>query len=185
MKKKGPEFENNLKVALRKDSIYLVPVPWKGVPEDQNWKMDFSQMESKLISGGNAGSIKKAIRCLKFFRNSNQEMEKVKSYFLKCVVMNMVKNDPTNKWQMKDLAANFLQALIDLQEALEKRFLPSFFIPEQNVFENVKPGRFAPIARWIDNAIGDLQDALELDELDCEEEWKSYFGKYIICRYKS
>ena len=92
--------------------------------------------------------------------------------------MNMVKNDPTNKWQMKDLAANFLQALIDLQEALEKRFLPSFFIPEQNVFENVKPGRFAPIARWIDNAIGDLQDALELDELDCEEEWKSYFETF-------
>ena len=53
---------------------------------------------------------------------------------MKCIVMHMIRDDPTNDWSKNDLAKNFIEALKQLQDALEKKILPSFFIQEKKCF---------------------------------------------------
>ena len=48
--------------------------------------------------------------------------------------MHMIRDDPTNDWSKNDLAKNFIEALKQLQDALEKKILPSFFIQEKKCF---------------------------------------------------
>ena len=140
LKAKDQVYQNALKESLKED-IHLVPVPLKIDPKNPGWRLDFKAAELQLITG--QGSIKKVLRLLKYFRNVNGEIFNVKSYFFKTIIMHMIRDDPFIDWSEGNLAKNFLEVLRRLQKAYKQKTLSSFFIPEKNIFENVKHGTFS------------------------------------------
>ena len=56
-----------------------------------------------------------------------------------------------------------------------RRFCPVFLFRKKNVLENVKPGRFLPMSGWLKNTINELENALNLNDDECEIIWRNYF----------
>ena len=171
LEEKNIDYQKSLKESLKKD-IHLVPVPLKKNPNGPGWRLEFKEAEFQLINGH--GSLKKVLKILKYFRKIHiTKMTKVKTYFLKTIIMHMVRDCPNKNWSEQNIAKDFIEALKHLQNAYEKKRLSSFFIEQKNIFENVKPSSFPVISDWLKETIENLESA---PDHKCEIIWRKYFS---------
>ena len=174
LEEKKIDYQKSLKESLNKD-IHLVPVPLKKKPCGFGWRLEFKEAEFQLINGH--GSLKKVLKILKYFRKIHiYKMTKVKTYFLKTIIMHMVRDYPNKNWSEQNIARDFIEALKHLQSAYEKKVLSSFFIEQKNIFENVKPSSFPIISDWLKETIENMESALHLEYHKCEMIWRKYFS---------
>ena len=171
-------FQRELKKVITKGDAYFVSVPLKnnrGIPSTWNWKVEFLKAESQILAMKEP--LKKMVRFLKYFRNKNSvNLGRLKSYQLKCVVLNMFKNNPEIRlWGDENLAENFVACLEFLQKSLDQGKLSNFFFLERNVLGN-RPRKFDLEARYLEKVIKELDESFNMEKEKCQKIWQKHFG---------
>lgn len=124
-----------------------VPKAPKKYPDYVGWFRSFSLDEKKKLDGIDRHNEcrKMVLRCLKVFVKSRTELACLTSQHLKRALFLAsdgldANGQPSNlirSWKLEDLGQRFMDVLKILEDALEKRFLPHFILPEVNLFENL------------------------------------------------
>ena len=124
-----------------------VPKAPKKYPNYVGWFRSFSLDEKKKLDGIDRHNEcrKMVLRCLKVFVKSRTELACLTSQHLKRALFLAsdgldANGQPSNlirSWKLEDLGQRFMDVLKILEDALEKRFLPHFILPEVNLFENL------------------------------------------------
>ena len=112
LKYHSDEFRNEVIPALEK-IFFAIPKPYQHL--ELSWHLDFREAETQIIK--NKKCATNVIKLLKYFRNCNPPLHAyLKSYFLKTMVMLMIKEGGPScrSWLDYDLCDNFLEALMRL-----------------------------------------------------------------------
>ena len=96
--------------------------------------IDFHDVEKEILK--EKGCAKLVLKLLKYFRDRNQPINKIFSYALKTIVMEMIRNNPNDEWNDKQLDHHFLKTLKILHRKLENGKIEYFFEPNSNLLEN-------------------------------------------------
>ena len=121
------------------------------------------------------GCAKLVLKLLKYFRDCNQPINKIFSYALKTIVMEMIRNNPYDEWNDKHLAHHFLKTLKILNRKLEDGKIEYFFEPNSNLLENKSMNleSIKSMALWLKNVIQKLENSM--GEPYCRKVWMEYF----------
>ena len=132
-------------------------------------------MEKEILK--EKGCAKLVLKLLKYFRDCNQPINKIFSYALKTIVMEMIRNNPYDEWNDKQLAHHFLKTLKILNRKLEDGKIEYFFEPNSNLLENKSMNleSIKSMALWHKNVIQKLENSM--GEPYCRKVWMEYFQK--------
>ena len=156
-----------------KSKFFLVPKP---SCLDSQWRLDFHDTEIEIIK--DMGCAKPVIKSLKLFRDSNPQLEKLASYCLKTIVMNMIRSNPDDDWKQGTEAEHFLKALNNLLTALERRKISYFFNENSNLLSKLKPSTLTDMANYLKKAIKAMEDSQKTS--NCRNVWLKYFNE-VTC----
>ena len=113
--------------------------------DDNTWSCSFSLKEKQLFDGMDRdnGCRKAAMRVLKALLGKNAELKCLTSYHVKTILMHNLRDSPyssSERWwpQNRVLGARVMELLCDLWKALEYRRLRHYFVPEENLFGDIK-----------------------------------------------
>ena len=130
-------------------------------------------MEKEILK--EKGCAKLVLKLLKYFRDCNQPINKIFSYALKTVVMEIIRNNPNDEWNDKQLAHHFLQTLKILHRKLENGKIEYCFEPNSNLLQNksINLESIRSMAMWLKNVIQKLENSM--GEPYCRKVWMEYF----------
>ena len=128
-------------------------------------------MEKEILK--EKGCAKLVLKLLKYFRDCNQPIQKIFSYALKTIVLEIIRNDPYDEWDDKQLAHHFLKTLKILNKKLENGKIEFFFEPNNNLLENKNPESIRSMAGWLKNVIQKLENSMAKPY--CRKVWMWYF----------
>ena len=158
-----------------KSQFFLVPKP--SAIESQ-WRLDFHDTEIEVIK--DMGCAKPVIRFLKLFRDSNRPLKPLVSYWLKTIVMDMIRTYPDDDWRQGDEAEYFMKSLKHLLGKLEKRNIDYFFDSTSNMLASkVKPATIVDMKNYLEKAITHLEKSENTPE--CKTTWLKYFNLAKDC----
>ena len=91
--------------------------------------------------------------------------------------MEMIRNNPYDEWNDKQLAHHFLKTLKILNRKLEDGKIEYFFEPNSNLLENKSMNleSIKSMALWLKNVIQKLENSM--GEPYCRKVWMEYFQK--------
>ena len=160
--------------ALKK-RFFLVPKPSQ-LPSQ--WRLDFHDTEIEILK--DFGCAKPVIKSLKLFRDCNPQLKSIVSYWLKTIVMDMIRNYPEDDWLQGQEAEYFLKSLKHLLEKLKKKNIDYFFDNTSNMLANkVKPATVFDMAKYLEKVINNLEDTKNTPE--CKATWLKYFSLVKDC----
>ena len=158
---------NELISEIVSEGCHVVPVS-----HDQNgdsllqteWRLSFSNAEKKLIDSLTIEQHQSYImaklvmkQVIQELRDNQQEPSVKKapsSYHLKTIFLWKCEEKPSEKWN------NLLESMVDLLSALvdhlQKRTIPQYFIPENNLIDSIKEEVLVSVVDGITAALADL-----------------------------
>jgi hypothetical protein len=148
----------------------ITPKPKKVLNKSQ-WRLDFIDMEKRIVYEN--GCAKMILDLLECFRDSNREIKILSNYALKTVIMLLIKEHSSFIWKEENLSLYFLFALKRLHESLLKRFLPFYFHPMSNIFENLSSAYLQKMETWLTIAIMKME--LTYGDEKCRSTWCEFF----------
>ncbi|CAJ1066710.1 cyclic GMP-AMP synthase [Xyrichtys novacula] len=160
------------KQAYRRKPYYLVPKYQGRETEEKNgvlakdtWRVSFSHVEKDLIkkhgsektcceTGGERCCRKACLKLLKhllsLLKEEDSSFDEFYSYTAKTTLLHACSSRAKDSdWKYSDLSDCFQLLLQDYVENLEKRCLPNFFIPSQNLLCGLSRTRCNKLARRI------------------------------------
>ena len=136
--------------------------------------IDFHDVEREILK--DKGCAKLVLKILKHFRDCNQPIKNLFSYALKTIVMEMIRDDPHDEWDEKQLAHHFLKTLKILNKKLENGQIEYFFDPNYNLLDNknnLNPESIRSMAIWLRNVIQKLENSMT--KPSCRKVWMWHF----------
>ena len=166
---------NKINEALKKP-FFLVPKPSDIASQ---WRLDFHDTEIEIIK--DMGVAKPVIKFLKLFRDSNPPLKPIVSYWLKTIVMDMVRTYPDDDWRQGEEAEYFLKSLHHLLEKLKQQNIDYFFDRTSNMLASkLKPATIIDMKNYLEKAITGLEKSANTPE--CKIIWLEYFNlNYSDC----
>ena len=118
--------------------VYVVPVGKKGsINEDLQWRISYTMAETHLIQTFTNTQTKIYVLMKLIAKHILQPVcSAITSYVMKTVMLWQAENIPERKFCENDLLSRLMDALAFLEKAVKERNLPSYMIPEKNLFEN-------------------------------------------------
>ena len=95
------------------------------------------------------------------------------SYSLKTIVMEMIRDDPANAWNERNLAENFLKALHNVEEKLHQQRVEYFFDSSSNLLAKMDANWFKSTSGWLTKVIRDLENSQNTP--NCMTVWSKHF----------
>ena len=108
------------------------------------------------------------------FRDCNPVLNNLFSYALKTIVMEMIREDPSNAWLEQNLAENFLKALNNLNDKLNHGRIDYFFDSNSNLLRKMNPSLLQSMKGWLSKTISKLETSKNTET--CRTVWLKYFG---------
>ncbi|KAL9955380.1 hypothetical protein ACROYT_G036691 [Oculina patagonica] len=135
---------------------------------ETEWRLSFSNAEKKLVDSLTTGQRQSYIMAKLIMKQVIQKMKDSSSYLsvektpssyhLKTIFLWKCEEKPLKEWN------NLLESVVDLLNALvdhlRKGSIPQYFIPENNLIDNIKQNVFDSVADQIAAAINDLPTIL-------------------------
>ena len=174
--KHGRERQTRISDALLSKRFFIVPKPTE---VDSQWRLDFHDAEIELIK--DFGIAKPVIKSLKLFRDSNPELKssnrhnRLASYHLKTIIMDMIRNHPEDDWRQGNEAEYFLRALKHLMKKLGEQKIEYFFDPSSNLLSKLNPAVILEMTNFLKKVIPKLEESMNTAE--CKNVWLKYFSK--------
>lgn len=174
--KHGRERQTRISDALLSKRFFIVPKPTE---VDSQWRLDFHDAEIELIK--DFGIAKPVIKSLKLFRDSNPELKssnrhnRLASYHLKTIIMDMIRNHPEDDWRQGNEAEYFLRALKHLMKKLDEQKIEYFFDPSSNLLSKLNPAVILEMTNFLKKVIPKLEESM--NTVECKNVWLKYFSK--------
>uniref|UniRef100_A0A1A9WI76 Mab-21 domain-containing protein n=1 Tax=Glossina brevipalpis TaxID=37001 RepID=A0A1A9WI76_9MUSC len=114
---------------------------WEAIPKPLPSRMDdytsfrasYYREEHKIIS--NKHSLKNTLRMLKKFRDSRQNMLKMKSYFIKTLFLWKAKKENNTNYWRNSLSLIIIDMFKEMEKSFDQRMLPFFWNSRLNLYE--------------------------------------------------
>lgn len=136
-------------IQFQSDQVFLVPKPHSS--DEKMWRLSYPLRERKIIYDNSCA--KKVIKLLKRFRDmQGAPWVKMSSYYLKTLVMLTLED----KWHEKQFDKFFIECLEKLLDFVKKHYLPFYFDPECNLFENIYPSTMRNIEGRLKRVLKDI-----------------------------
>ena len=148
-----------------------IPKP-KQIMNKSQWRLDLIEMEKRILYEN--GCAKMVVELLECFRDSNSEIQFLSNYILKTVVMLIIKEHPTYRWEEKYLAAYFLLGLQTLLVKLEEKKLSFHFHPGSNIIGYISSSSIQKMVFWLRKTLKILNTSY--DDKRLTHLWFQYFA---------
>ena len=175
LQKHGRERRQKISNALMNKRFFIVPKPTQ---LESQWRLDFHDAEIELIK--DFGIAKPVIKSLKLFRDCNVELksssrqDRLASYYLKTIVMEMIKNHPEDDWRQGREAEYFLKALKYLMKKLNDKKIEYFFDGNSNLLSKLPRTVVLDMENFLKKVIPQLEMSQNTDQ--CKSVWLKYFN---------
>lgn len=158
----------------RKKEFALIPKPaaeGSGKMEELEWRFCFKDLERDLIEG----QKKPVIKLLKAFRDGNPPLQRLHSYALKIMVLNLAKDNPSAvAFKEENRGNDFLATLKYLQKCLEQGKIRSYWDHKANVIGKLGTTETSNMSNFLLRAIQRLEASANTDQ--CAKVWNTHFG---------
>lgn len=103
-----------------------------------SWRRSTSKEEKDLLKcvDGNNECRKKSIQIVKAICKSETTFQKLTSFHLKTILFHLVKQNVPLKWGPNDFYERVFDILGFIQQYLEAKYLPQYFIPSMNILHS-------------------------------------------------
>ena len=168
---RSTKIPEDLAEKLRGTSLYAVAIGHAlSKDADVEWRLSFSEVEKCLVENWNETQFN-CYYLLKNFKMIHLKNPDVLcSYFMKTVVFWMSDVLPKEWWSPSRLVEAFYKSLFLLQYVYRKRYLPNYFIPQNNMIKHKKRKGCLALADLIHSILcsGHVKEIIA--ELLCEEQ---------------
>ena len=158
---------------ISQQPCFLVHKPPSTQPEDMDkWSLSFTLAEQMLCLRRSEG-MRLTYFCFKamFYKCLHVTLDdkEFSSYLCKTVMMWALEELPPGQWTEENLLTNLLLLFSKLNEHIERKHLPHYFIPDLNVMRDIPESMFAIIRERFDR-----YDLVSLPSLVCFDLWGIY-----------
>ena len=128
----------NIPSKLKARGVGLVPKVLEAPQDTKVWQISFTAAEIILFQGidEDEGCQKKLLKIAKYLKLASKWPDTVSSYHLKTILMKMNRDHPNkDDWTDSKIVPRFEELMSSFLKALQAGKLPSFFIPNFDLFK--------------------------------------------------